>query len=151
VSRTDRKRPWLAAILAVVSPGLGHVYLREWLRAVLWFGLLLGSTLVLVPESVLTVDTVSLEAVMDASRTISERNQLAMTAIVILSGADAYWMASQGNRRAAAAEGARCPHCGKELDEDLEFCHWCTTRLAAPAESDGAGRDPVAPDDGSDA
>ncbi|WP_225333387.1 zinc ribbon domain-containing protein [Halomicrobium urmianum] len=151
MSRTDRKRPWLAAILAVASPGLGHVYLREWLRAALWFGLVLGSTLMLVPESVLTVDTVSLEAIMAASRDISMRNQLAMTAVVLLSGADAYWMATQGNRRAAAAEGARCPHCGKELDEDLAFCHWCTTRLAPPAESNAATRDPVAAEDGSDA
>ena len=28
------KRPWLAVVLAVLHPGLGHLYLREWLRAI---------------------------------------------------------------------------------------------------------------------
>lgn len=24
---------------------------------------------------------------------------------------------------------ADCPHCGREIDPDLDFCHWCTERL----------------------
>lgn len=23
-----------------------------------------------------------------------------------------------------------CPNCGKEVDADMEFCHWCTTEFA---------------------
>ena len=23
-----------------------------------------------------------------------------------------------------------CPHCGREVDPDLDFCHWCTERLS---------------------
>lgn len=37
-SHRSGKRLWLASALAVIYPGLGHVYLREWLRALLWFG-----------------------------------------------------------------------------------------------------------------
>ena len=28
---------------------------------------------------------------------------------------------------------AECPECGKELDPDLDFCPWCTTRLTGDA------------------
>ena len=30
--------------------------------------------------------------------------------------------------------GAECPECGKELDPDLDFCPWCTTRLDETGE-----------------
>ena len=26
-------------------------------------------------------------------------------------------------------DGVDCPHCGRETDPDLDFCHWCTERL----------------------
>jgi hypothetical protein len=44
-----RKRPWLAVVLTLVVPGLGHAYLRLWGRAVLWFVLVLGTVITLVP------------------------------------------------------------------------------------------------------
>ncbi|QHS16990.1 zinc ribbon domain-containing protein [Halopenitus persicus] len=31
-----------------------------------------------------------------------------------------------------------CPHCGKETDAELDFCHWCTEPLPT-AEDDGTG------------
>jgi hypothetical protein len=45
--------------------------------------------------------------------------------------------AASGDDSAVAAGGAavtasgstECPECGKELDPDLDFCPWCTTRL----------------------
>lgn len=132
MAETQRKRPWLAAALTLISPGLGHLYLREWFRAVLWFGLILGATSILVPVSP-SASASSFEGILEASvnaaGSVPLRNQLALLAITALSMADAYWMATRGNQVAAAAEGVRCPHCGKELDEDLEFCHWCTSRL----------------------
>jgi len=116
----------------MLSPGLGHVYLREWLRAVLWFGLILTSTTILVPASPEPAEF-TLEAIFQASLAAAEslplRNQIALFTLTSISMADAYWIATQGNRNAAAAEGVRCPACGKEVDEDLEFCHWCTTEL----------------------
>lgn len=119
----------------MLSPGLGHIYLREWLRAVVWFGLMLSATSILVPVTPTPVE-LSLTAVIDTSVAAAEavpfRSQLALFAITMLSMADAYWIASQGNKQAETEEGLSCPHCGRELDEDISFCHWCTTRLEYP-------------------
>ena len=116
----------------MLTPGLGHLYLREWFRAVIWFGLILSATSILVPVSTaptaMTVETIYQVSV-SAMENAPMRNQIALFAITSLSMIDAYWMATRGNQRAATADGVRCPYCGKEIDEDLEFCHWCTTRL----------------------
>jgi hypothetical protein len=121
--------------LALLSPGLGHVYLREWLRAVVWFGLILAATSMLVPVSPEPTEF-TLSAIVTSSLSAAEevpvRSQVALFAITSLSMADAYWMASKRNQQAATVEGVPCPHCGRDVDEDLEFCHWCTTRLEFP-------------------
>lgn len=132
MAETKRRRPWLAAALALLSPGLGHIYLREWLRAVVWFGLMFAATTMLVPVSPepaeLTVSSI-LSSSMAAAEKVPLRSQLALFAITSLSMIDAYWIATRGNQEAATDEGVSCPHCGREVDEDLAFCHWCTTRL----------------------
>jgi len=50
----SRKRPWLAAALAFVYPGLGHAYLRSWLRAFIWFLLGVMTAALVTPEPVVT-------------------------------------------------------------------------------------------------
>jgi hypothetical protein len=124
----------LAAALAFLSPGLGHLYLREWLRAVLWFGMLMLATSLLVPEVATPAATaMSLEAIWTASiemtRALSLEAQLALLAITLLSVVDAYRIATEINAAAAIEEGQQCPHCGRELDADIDFCHWCTVAL----------------------
>lgn len=134
VTQTDEKRPWLAAALAFLSPGLGHLYLREWLRAVLWFSMLMLATSLLVPEAAVpTATAMTPEAIWTASiemaRALSLGAQLALLAITLLSVLDAYRIATEINAAAAIEEGQQCPHCGRELDEDIDFCHWCTAEL----------------------
>ena len=134
MTRANEKRPWLAAALAFLSPGLGHLYLREWLRAVLWFGMLMLATSLLVPEVATPAATaMSLEAIWTASiemtRALSLEAQLALLAITLLSVVDAYRIATEINAAAAIEEGQQCPHCGRELDADIDFCHWCTVAL----------------------
>ncbi|PSP83752.1 zinc ribbon domain-containing protein [Halobacteriales archaeon QS_6_64_34] len=138
MSDTGRKRPWLAAVLAFIYPGLGHVYLREWLRAVLWFGLVFSTTTLLVEESVMAPleDGFSVDALLAVSSNIPLEASVALFLITALSMADAFYMATKGNAEAEVVEGTTCPHCGKELEEDLDFCHWCTTKLDRPAETD---------------
>ncbi|MFC6795806.1 zinc ribbon domain-containing protein [Halobaculum halobium] len=58
-------------------------------------------------------------------------------------------LGAPGRGAGAAAGGAStddeapaCPNCGKELDADLDFCPWCTTRLdwadaGSPEATDG--------------
>jgi hypothetical protein len=77
---------------------------------------------------------------MAASRAIPTEANVAILFVTSLSMLDAYMMASAGNRERAVEEGATCPHCGKELDEDLEFCHWCTADLSGTGgDTGGAG------------
>jgi hypothetical protein len=129
---SDQKRPLLAAALALVSPGLGHLYLREWVRALLWFSLVMLGVSILAPEPT-TPATMDPEAIwtasLEMSRALSWQATSALLAISLLSVVDAYRIATEINAAAAIEEGQQCPYCGRELDEDIDFCHWCTAEL----------------------
>jgi hypothetical protein len=73
---------------------------------------------------------------------ISPFQSLPVESVVLLSGVlalcivDVYLMALRRNElierseRIAAGEAPRrCPNCGKEIDQDIDFCHWCTTEI----------------------
>jgi hypothetical protein len=137
------KRPWIAVLLAVLYPGLGHLYLRLWGRAILWFVFVVTSTTLLVPDDVYPA-TFSVEAVVGAAQAIPLVVSLVVLALSALNVVDAYLMARRmdggndsGTDRMGLGAGTggsddgtqTCPSCGKELDEDLDFCHWCTTEL----------------------
>lgn len=121
---TRDRRPWLAALLALVYPGLGHVYLREWARALLWFVLALGSVLVLWPASEPAPTVAGLLGTTGTDLPLGVL--LAVSTVTAFSVADAYWLAS---REPTEAEGPTCPSCGRTLDEEIDFCPWCTERL----------------------
>lgn len=131
----SQKRPWLAAVLAALATGLGHLYLRRWRRALLWLGVLFITT-------VLFVDPAAINGLATGGAT----DPLSIAAIVIVGGlsvVDAYLLAHVHNRVAHLIESrdgrlTHCPDCGREVDPDLDFCHWCTTEIgdidAVPAE-----------------
>lgn len=131
----SQKRPWLAAVLAVLYPGLGHVYLRLWTRAIGWFLGIIALGVFLVPDEAVP-ESISPEAVIEASQALPLEVSLAILGVSFLSVADAYWMASRLNDRSQVSEGATrtCPNCGREVDDEIEFCHWCTTRLEDRSE-----------------
>ncbi|MBV0923704.1 zinc ribbon domain-containing protein [Halomicroarcula limicola] len=131
MAETGRKRPWLAAVLAFLYPGLGHVYLREWLRAVLWFGLVYSTTALLIDGNAMAPlqNGFTLDNLLAAAQNVPLEASVAVLAITALNMVDAYWMATRGNVTTEVLEGTKCPNCGKELDDDIEFCHWCTTEL----------------------
>jgi hypothetical protein len=139
---TSRKRPWLAALLAVLVTGLGHLYLWRLRRAVGW---LAASVLV----TFLLVDQAAFETL--AGGDLGTDAVLAvwpMYAVVALSVVDAYLIArtpaTEGESTAPSTDDGdapSCPHCGKELDPDLEFCHWCTTPLGGDDDGDDANDD----------
>jgi hypothetical protein len=132
------KRPWLAAVLAIVVPGLGHVYLRSWLRALLWFWMVVLSVVIFVPED-LVAGADSLRDALALSGELPLEAQIAVFGVIAFSAGDAYLQASRSKER---AEGYRCPHCGHELEEGLalDFCHWCTEPLPRAEEADGEAR-----------
>jgi hypothetical protein len=150
------KRPWLAALLGTLVTGLGHVYLRRWLRGVGWFAVAVAASALFVPPE-------AAEGLLSGSG--GDLDTLAPLLVVgLASVADAYVLARASQREAsegvgatpsddtatgAVADGrasavetrpegtgetAECPECGKDLDPDLDFCPWCTARLSDPAE-----------------
>ncbi|SEV97929.1 zinc ribbon domain-containing protein [Halobacterium jilantaiense] len=122
----SQKRPWLAALLSVLATGLGHLYLRRWRRALGWLAVVLG-------VSYFLVDPAALDAAA-SGEAFDLVELLPVLVVTSLSVADAYLLAYVHNAVAKATvtpdgELSHCPNCGKEVDTDLEFCHWCTAEL----------------------
>ena len=134
----SRKRPWLAALLGALATGVGHIYLRRWRRG-------LGWVLALFVATILFVDPRAVEALVNWNAV----DLLEIAPILVIGGlsvADAYLLAHAHNavaRSTVPPDGqlTHCPNCGKELDADLEFCHWCTTDLSRLGEISPDSRD----------
>lgn len=121
-------RPWLAAVLSLVVTGLGHAYLRQWLRAVAWFVLAVAMGYLYLP-------TGALSSPFDV--TFSEVAPVAV--IALLASVDAYLQARRHNFEVGVTGAERCPHCGRQLDADLTFCHWCTEPVRDPGSEANRG------------
>ncbi|MDZ7701895.1 MAG: zinc ribbon domain-containing protein [Halobacteriales archaeon] len=133
----SRRRALIAGAFAVVYPGLGHVYLREWLRALSWFGLALLTAALVVPADVVTAyETGGLSGLAAASQNLPTAALVALLLVRLLNIIDAVRLALVPPRAAASSDVATCPECGSEVDPQLDFCHWCTARLDEP---NGAG------------
>jgi len=120
----SKKRPWLAAFLAVFATGAGHVYLRRWLRALGWLGVAALTSYLFVPVS-------ALEAFVFGGE-VAWLDLLPLLVVTTLSALDAYQLAVVNNyfHRVRTHNGAgptACPSCGRPMDDDLEFCQWCAT------------------------
>ena len=132
MSTDTRKRPWLAAVLAVIYPGLGHIYLRSWFRALLWFGAVLLTVTLFIPDATFE-GIASIGDLLLVAETIPTEAAVALVVVASFNVLDAYWMAKRTN---ATVNDVHCPHCGRVVDEDLAFCHWCTIEFRTE-ESEG--------------
>lgn len=90
----------------------------------------------LVMPDAATVDSFSVETVLDVSDSLPLEGTVLLSGVLALCVVDAYLMGRRINhlvaeteRIAAGQSPNECPNCGKELDPDIEFCHWCTTEL----------------------
>jgi len=145
MSRNDPvKRSWftrrslIAAFLALIYPGLGHVYLRAWLRAIAWFLVALIAAALIMPESAFAAyEANGFAGLLEVSRNLPSEAVLSMTVVRVLNAVDAYLTGLRTAKRddTESAPTNTCPECGKELDEDLDFCPWCSTRLDDDATS----------------
>lgn len=139
-NRTE-KRPWLAALLSFLWPGLGHAYLRAWARALLWLVLLVSTSLVMIPPSI-QPEALTIDAIMTAYEQIPTTVSLVVFFLTVLCSVDAYRLAKERNRQVVTTDPdgtvqvENCPHCGKELDEDLDFCPWCSHQLVEETPDD---------------
>ncbi|WP_436903379.1 DUF7575 domain-containing protein [Halovenus halobia] len=148
----SRKRPWFAVGLTMLVPGLGHLYLRLWGRAVLWIvmtglGLTLAAPAGALPNAfafeamLAALSALTVGAVLDFFSSLPLESVVLLCGVLALCIVDVYLMALRRNalvdraERVAAGEQPRqCPNCGREVDPDIDFCHWCTTELAAEKE-----------------
>ncbi len=138
----SRRRALIAGLLAVIYPGLGHLYLRAWLRALAWFGLaILTAALVIPPEVLTAYETGGFTALVAASRDLPLTPFLTILLVRLLNVVDAIRVALAPKRSAESEESASCPECGGAVDPQLDFCHWCTAELDQAAEPEqAAGR-----------
>lgn len=156
MATSTTKRPWLAVVLAVLVTGAGHVYLRRWLRALGWFVLVEVAIAVFVSDlptigELAALRTASPAEIAATMPPLSET--LPVFAIVLLSWIDAYRLAAattgesdasdSPNETASEAGTAttepdrpdQCPSCGREVDDDLDFCQWCSEPLTTDADA----------------
>jgi peptidoglycan/LPS O-acetylase OafA/YrhL len=128
-----RRRALVAALLGLAAAtvgiaGAGHAYLRQWRRAAAWFSFVLGAGLVLV--------AVFADPSTATPTSLPPQVTVPVYAVLLASVVDAYRLA---RRSSGSADGPACPHCGRPVDPDLDFCHWCTRAL----EADDGGTDPT--------
>lgn len=139
-------RALLAAGLSVFLPGAGHALIRDWFRAALFAGLFLSAMILFVPiDQLMAAGPVTSfgDAVEQANAVTAETDpivQFFLSFISLFAAIDATFRAlgfppGSGDD----ADEPTCPECGKEIDTDLEFCHWCTARL----ETEASGEEPA--------
>lgn len=121
-------RALFAAALSLVLPGAGHALIRDWVRALLFAGLFLSATALIMPINDIAAAGSMAERmtiVTDEPRT----SQFVLSFMLLFTAVDAGFRALGFPPGSNGADGPTCPNCGRELDPEIEFCHWCTTRL----------------------
>ncbi|QSG14078.1 DUF7575 domain-containing protein [Halapricum desulfuricans] len=112
-----RKRPWLAAVLSLLYPGVGHLYLRQWFRALLWLALVFGASLVLIPADIIPEAT-SASAILEASQSVPLTATIAILLLRLLSMGDAYVLARRLNASQSRRQQAATRLVGSDSDSD---------------------------------
>ena len=121
----SKKRPWLAALLGAAATGVGHLYLRRWLRGAGWVA-------VAAFVSDLSVPGTAIGAAATPGQ-IPWLDLLPVLMVSLASAFDAYQIAVVNNYLTSMSSQGEpishsCPSCGRPVDEELEFCQWCATR-----------------------
>ncbi|MFP8955723.1 zinc ribbon domain-containing protein [Natrialbaceae archaeon A-CW3] len=129
-------RALVAASLSLVFPGIGHAVLRDWIRALFFAGLFVTAVAI-------SFSTTQLSAMtsFDATWTIltdetSSVDRFLLAFLALFTATDALFRGLGAVGGSGDHDGPTCPHCNRPLDEELEFCHWCTARLEPPAEDE---------------
>ncbi|MYL15151.1 zinc ribbon domain-containing protein [Halorubrum terrestre] len=130
MSEYTRRRPWLAALLALVVSGLGHAYLRRWARALGWYVAVTAAVFVFVPESAI--------AGAFAGDPPAVREVAPAAAVVGASVIDAYVVARRNNR---AYERERETTRATDRREPVDY----GTAAEPDARSAGTTEEPNAP------
>lgn len=143
-----RGNPYLAGFLGLLVIGLGHVYLRRWLRALGWLAV---GVAVSVAMTILFPPDPAATPLVDPTE-IDPMALLPTIAVTSASAVDAYLLARRERASEAAgaagagtveagADDATCPYCGGDVDPELEFCHWCTREFTVAPDGQAVEAD----------
>lgn len=125
------RRAWLAAGFSFLQPGLGHLYLRAYRRAVTWFLVWAAVVATLVdipaPDPTLSGVLAAATGLFAALGGLALLPSLVVSAVTAFAMVDAFRLADS---RVPDDDTPRCPACGRERDTDLDFCPWCTADLS---------------------
>lgn len=118
----DQFRPLLAALLAMALPGLGHVVLRRWGRALLWHLTIVGGGVALFALYDVPVgSTISPVEAAETAATLPTDVTLPIAILYALSAVDAYLVGradvTERRRANAAAEAIRRRAASDDGDE----------------------------------
>ncbi|WP_137289569.1 zinc ribbon domain-containing protein [Natronorubrum halophilum] len=123
-------RAIFAAGLSVLLPGAGHALIRDWLRALVFAGVYFLAIGFFFPVGEIAAAGSMAEAMDIVTTKTDSISQFVLSFLVLFATIDATFRAVGFPPGGSTSnEGPSCPNCGKELDQDLTFCHWCTTRL----------------------
>ena len=121
-----------AVIGAIIYPGVGHLVLRAWRRAFAWFGISFLTAYVAILLSDVPVSELrTVEDALEIQAMLPWQATAAILFVSVLNVVDVYRVATRDSPESEEPEGPTCPNCGGELDEELDFCPWCTERLDA--------------------
>jgi len=122
------RRLIIAILFALIYPGLGHVYLKSWIRAVTWFLLAIATTILVVPTPIMdAIESGGISVIFTDAAQLPLEAYLALAAVNFLNIVDVYILANaQKNTKESFSA---CPTCGRNVDPDLSFCPWCTAVL----------------------
>jgi len=110
MSDRSRRRPWLAAVLALVVSGLGHAYLRRWARALGWYLVITATVVLLVPDG--AVDQIF-------AGNLPPLDEIAPVLLVVAASViDAYVVAIRNNREYDRALADERPEGNERQAED---------------------------------
>lgn len=129
-------RALVAVGLSVIFPGAGHVLLRDWIRALLFAGIFVSAIAFVFPvEAVMAAGSTG-DVSAAIAQDLSQMDRFILSFVVLFTAVDAGLRgANFAPGSATESDGPSCPQCGRELDRELDFCHWCTTRLPSDRES----------------
>jgi hypothetical protein len=133
-SDTSRRRPWLAAALALVVSGLGHAYLRRWARAFGWYVVITATLVFVVPDA-------AVDGILAGDRPPVVEVAPALVAVAA-SVVDAYVLAVRNNREHERRSATGPTEAAPQRSGSEGSWHTGTASEAASTESKSAPESP---------
>ncbi|WP_254533728.1 DUF6677 family protein [Natrinema gelatinilyticum] len=130
----EKRHRTTAVVLSLLSPGLGHIYLRAWVRALVWFGVVLSAVVLILPTDFLVTITTGTAASIAGIDAQIPTVTLVILAVVsrVLCALDA-WLTQR--QQTNGETHAHCNACNRSVEVTVEFCHWCLEPVEADVES----------------